>query len=29
MLARNWVNKISGPKFDLLESPFAASHGRR
>ena len=28
-LARNWVNKVSGPKFDLLESPFAAGHGRR
>ncbi|MFZ1993862.1 MAG: glycoside hydrolase family 6 protein [Solirubrobacteraceae bacterium] len=29
MLARNWVNKVSGPKFHLLESPFAATHGRR
>ena len=29
MLARNWVDKVSGPKFNLLESPFAASHGRK
>jgi endoglucanase len=29
MLARNWVNKVSGPKFNLLESPFAAAHGRK
>ena len=29
MLARNWVNKVSGPKFKLLESPFAAAHGRK
>ncbi|HYZ79750.1 MAG TPA: glycoside hydrolase family 6 protein [Solirubrobacteraceae bacterium] len=26
MLARNWVNTVSGPKFDLLRSPFAPSH---
>ncbi|HEX3978376.1 MAG TPA: glycoside hydrolase family 6 protein [Solirubrobacteraceae bacterium] len=29
MLARNWVNKVAGPKFNLLESPFAAAHGRQ
>jgi endoglucanase len=29
MLARNWVNKVAGPKFNLLESPFAAAHGRK
>jgi endoglucanase len=29
MLARNWVNKVAGPKFNLLESPFAKGHGRR
>jgi endoglucanase len=27
-LARNWVNKVTGPKFKLLKSPFAA-HGRK
>jgi endoglucanase len=26
MLARNWVNTVTGPKFKLLESPFAAAH---
>ncbi|MGZ4297944.1 MAG: glycoside hydrolase family 6 protein [Solirubrobacteraceae bacterium] len=27
MLARNWVNRVSGPKFNnLLESPFASAH---
>jgi len=29
MLARNWVNKVAGPRFNLLESPFAAAHGRK
>jgi endoglucanase len=29
MLARNWVNTVSGPKFNLLMSPFAAAHGRK
>ena len=24
MLARNWVDQVTGPKFDLLGSPFAA-----
>ncbi len=28
-LARNWVNKVTGPKFNLLASPFAASRGRK
>ncbi len=28
-LARNWVNKVTGPKFNLLESPFAKAHGHR
>ena len=23
MLARNWVDQVNGPKFSLLESPFA------
>jgi endoglucanase len=27
-LARNWVDKVTGPKFNLLESPFAKAHGR-
>jgi endoglucanase len=27
-LARNWVHTVTGPKFNLLESPFAAAHGR-
>jgi endoglucanase len=29
MLARNWVDKVSGPKFSLLESPFAHRAERR
>jgi endoglucanase len=29
MLARNWVNHVTGPKFNLLESPFARAHGRK
>jgi endoglucanase len=29
MLARNWVNRVTGPKFNLLESPFAKAHGRK
>jgi endoglucanase len=28
-LARNWVNKVTGPRFNLLESPFARAHGRK
>jgi endoglucanase len=28
-LARNWVDTVTGPKFDLRESPFAAAHGRK
>jgi endoglucanase len=28
-LAHNWVNKVTGPKFDLLESPFARAHGHK
>ncbi|HEY5428769.1 MAG TPA: glycoside hydrolase family 6 protein [Solirubrobacteraceae bacterium] len=27
MLARNWVDKVDGPKFSLRESPFARQHG--
>ena len=27
-LARNWVDKVTGPKFNLLESPFAKAHRR-
>jgi endoglucanase len=26
MLARNWVNTVTGPKFNLLSSPFAPAH---
>jgi endoglucanase len=26
MLVRNWVNRVSGPSFRLLDSPFAAAH---
>ena len=26
MLARNWVDTVNGPKFSLLESPFARQH---
>jgi hypothetical protein len=26
MLARNWVNTVTGPKFNLLASPFAGAH---
>jgi len=28
MLARNWVDTVSGPKFSLLASPFALAAGR-
>ena len=28
-LARNWVHTVTGPKFNLLMSPFAAAHGRK
>jgi endoglucanase len=28
-LARNWVNRVTGPNFNLLESPFARAHGRK
>jgi endoglucanase len=28
-LARNWVNTVTGPRFNLLESPFARAHGRK
>ncbi len=27
MLASNWVDRVNGPKFSLLESPFARQHG--
>jgi endoglucanase len=27
-LVRNWVDKVTGPSFNLLESPFARAHGR-
>jgi endoglucanase len=29
MLSRNWVNQVAGPKFNLLDSPFARAHGRK
>ena len=29
MLARNWVNQVTGPSFRLLESPFAAGRRRK
>ncbi len=29
MLARNWVDRIDGPRFSLLRSPFASATGRR
>jgi endoglucanase len=28
MLARNWVNKVTGPRFSLLQSPFARAHSQ-
>ena len=28
-LARNWVDKVTGPRFNLLESPFARAHGHK